>query len=91
MSPVLERGTVRPQKTQAVTETSDSQSDVLLLLTDNMWPREELLKFIWHAFTALDVDQRGKVSKSQLKVRLRTVLLWSVTTSCPAETGGFQI
>lgn len=86
MSPVLERGTVRPQKTQAVTETSDSQSDVLLLLTDNMWPREELLKSIWHAFTALDVDQRGKVSKSQLKVRLRTVLLCSVTTSCPAET-----
>nr|XP_046243891.1 switch-associated protein 70 [Scatophagus argus] len=33
-----------------------------------MWLREELLKFIWHAFTALDVDQRGKVSKSQLKV-----------------------
>uniref|UniRef100_A0A671W804 Switch-associated protein 70 n=1 Tax=Sparus aurata TaxID=8175 RepID=A0A671W804_SPAAU len=28
----------------------------------------ELLKSIWHAFTALDVDQRGKVSKSQLKV-----------------------
>lgn len=34
-----------------------------------MWLREELLKSIWHAFTALDVDQRGKVSKSQLKVR----------------------
>uniref|UniRef100_H3D898 Switch-associated protein 70 n=1 Tax=Tetraodon nigroviridis TaxID=99883 RepID=H3D898_TETNG len=30
--------------------------------------REHLLKAIWHAFTALDVDQRGKVSKSQLKV-----------------------
>ncbi|KAJ7994953.1 hypothetical protein DPEC_G00254880 [Dallia pectoralis] len=30
--------------------------------------REELLKSIWHAFTALDVDQSGKVSKSQLKV-----------------------
>nr|XP_019954251.1 PREDICTED: switch-associated protein 70-like [Paralichthys olivaceus] len=30
--------------------------------------REELLKSIWHAFTALDVDHRGKVSKSQLKV-----------------------
>uniref|UniRef100_A0A8C4EMF6 Switch-associated protein 70 n=1 Tax=Dicentrarchus labrax TaxID=13489 RepID=A0A8C4EMF6_DICLA len=29
---------------------------------------KELLKSIWHAFTALDVDQRGKVSKSQLKV-----------------------
>ncbi|XP_032376641.1 switch-associated protein 70 [Etheostoma spectabile] len=33
-----------------------------------MWHRDELLKSIWHAFTALDVDQRGKVSKSQLKV-----------------------
>ncbi|XP_062241079.1 switch-associated protein 70-like [Platichthys flesus] len=33
-----------------------------------MWLREELLKSIWHAFTALDVDSRGKVSKSQLKV-----------------------
>ncbi|XP_008298269.1 switch-associated protein 70 [Stegastes partitus] len=33
-----------------------------------MWHREELLKPIWHAFTALDVDHRGKVSKSQLKV-----------------------
>ncbi|KAM3608526.1 uncharacterized protein V6R79_000515 [Siganus canaliculatus] len=30
--------------------------------------REELLKSIWHAFTALDVDKSGKVSKSQLKV-----------------------
>uniref|UniRef100_A0A3P9QJ19 Switch-associated protein 70 n=1 Tax=Poecilia reticulata TaxID=8081 RepID=A0A3P9QJ19_POERE len=33
-----------------------------------MWLREELLKAIWHAFTALDLDHRGKVSKSQLKV-----------------------
>ncbi|XP_023266634.1 switch-associated protein 70 [Seriola lalandi dorsalis] len=33
-----------------------------------MWPRDELLKTIWHAFIALDVDHRGKVSKSQLKV-----------------------
>ncbi|XP_061566420.1 switch-associated protein 70 [Cololabis saira] len=33
-----------------------------------MWLREELLKSVWHAFTALDVDHRGKVSKSQLKV-----------------------
>uniref|UniRef100_A0A8C7Z1P2 Switch-associated protein 70 n=1 Tax=Oryzias sinensis TaxID=183150 RepID=A0A8C7Z1P2_9TELE len=30
--------------------------------------RDELLKSIWHAFTALDLDQSGKVSKSQLKV-----------------------
>lgn len=35
-----------------------------------MEPRDELLKSIWHAFTALDVDQSGKVSKSQLKVNL---------------------
>nr|XP_057945206.1 switch-associated protein 70 isoform X2 [Doryrhamphus excisus] len=34
-----------------------------------MWLREDILKSIWHVFTALDVDQRGKVSKSQLKVR----------------------
>ncbi|XP_072321324.1 switch-associated protein 70-like [Eucyclogobius newberryi] len=33
-----------------------------------MLNREELLKCIWHAFTALDVDHRGKVSKSHLKV-----------------------
>ncbi|CAN9507100.1 unnamed protein product [Ophioblennius macclurei] len=33
-----------------------------------MWPREELLKSIWHAFSALDLDHKGKVSKSQLKV-----------------------
>uniref|UniRef100_A0A1A8LTR8 Switch-associated protein 70 n=1 Tax=Nothobranchius pienaari TaxID=704102 RepID=A0A1A8LTR8_9TELE len=30
--------------------------------------RDELLKPIWHAFTAFDVDKSGKVSKSQLKV-----------------------
>lgn len=35
-----------------------------------MWDQEELLKCIWHAFSALDVDHRGKVSKSQLKVCL---------------------
>ncbi|OXB59900.1 hypothetical protein ASZ78_007231 [Callipepla squamata] len=29
--------------------------------------KEELLKAIWHAFTALDLDRSGKVSKSQLK------------------------
>lgn len=31
--------------------------------------RKELLKSIWYAFTALDVEKSGKVSKSQLKVR----------------------
>ncbi|XP_034975248.1 switch-associated protein 70 [Zootoca vivipara] len=31
-------------------------------------PKDELLKPIWHAFTALDLDRSGKVSKSQLKV-----------------------
>ncbi|XP_056273829.1 switch-associated protein 70b isoform X1 [Pseudoliparis swirei] len=30
--------------------------------------RAELLKSIWHAFTSLDLDRSGKVSKSQLKV-----------------------
>ncbi|XP_006089696.1 switch-associated protein 70 [Myotis lucifugus] len=30
--------------------------------------KDELLKTIWHAFTALDLDHSGKVSKSQLKV-----------------------
>uniref|UniRef100_A0A8B9Z6E6 SWAP70 N-terminal EF-hand domain-containing protein n=1 Tax=Buteo japonicus TaxID=224669 RepID=A0A8B9Z6E6_9AVES len=37
----------------------------------------ELLKSIWYAFTALDVEKSGKVSKSQLKVlshNLYTVL-----------------
>ncbi|KAJ8249281.1 hypothetical protein GJAV_G00233130 [Gymnothorax javanicus] len=33
-----------------------------------MGARDELLKTIWHAFTALDLDKSGKVSKSQLKV-----------------------
>lgn len=31
--------------------------------------KDELLKAIWHAFTALDLDRSGKVSKSQLKAR----------------------
>ncbi|CAN0425681.1 unnamed protein product [Lampetra planeri] len=30
--------------------------------------RSELLKSVWHAFTALDTEKSGKVSKSQLKV-----------------------
>ncbi|XP_062869043.1 switch-associated protein 70 isoform X2 [Trichomycterus rosablanca] len=30
--------------------------------------RDEILKPIWHAFGALDLDRTGKVSKSQLKV-----------------------
>ncbi|XP_052456992.1 switch-associated protein 70-like [Carassius gibelio] len=33
-----------------------------------MISRDEILKPIWYAFTALDVDRNGKVSKSQLKV-----------------------
>uniref|UniRef100_A0A674P2A5 Switch-associated protein 70 n=1 Tax=Takifugu rubripes TaxID=31033 RepID=A0A674P2A5_TAKRU len=36
--------------------------------TGGLFSDDELLKSIWHAFTALDVDQSGKVSKSQLKV-----------------------
>ena len=39
-----------------------------------LWVRmpgsEELLKPIYHAFSALDGDKSGRVSKSQLKVRL---------------------
>lgn len=31
--------------------------------------KAELLKSIWYAFTSLDVEKCGKVSKSQLKVR----------------------
>ncbi|KAK7886114.1 hypothetical protein WMY93_025735 [Mugilogobius chulae] len=39
--------------------------------------KSELLKSIWYAFTSLDVEKCGKVSKSQLKVlshNLYTVL-----------------
>lgn len=39
-------------------------------LTD-MDLRSELLKSIWYAFTSLDVEKCGKVSKSQLKVSWR--------------------
>ncbi|KAG1963921.1 switch-associated protein 70b [Pimephales promelas] len=45
--------------------TADSSRETLPL---KMGLRDELLKAIWHAFTALDVDKSGKVSKSQLKV-----------------------
>uniref|UniRef100_A0A9J7XM82 Switch-associated protein 70 n=1 Tax=Cyprinus carpio carpio TaxID=630221 RepID=A0A9J7XM82_CYPCA len=34
-----------------------------------MLSRDEILKPIWYAFTALDVDRNGKVSKSQLKIQ----------------------
>lgn len=37
--------------------------------------KDELLKAIWHAFTALDLDRSGKVSKSQLKVGSRVPAL----------------
>lgn len=36
--------------------------------------KTELLKSIWYAFTSLDVEKCGKVSKSQLKVRSRSEL-----------------
>lgn len=49
--------------------------------TNDMWLREELLKSIWHAFRALDLDQRGKVSKSQLKVRSKTSISKDLTAS----------
>lgn len=39
--------------------------------------RSELLKCIWYAFTALDVEKSGKVSKSQLKVSCKSInALW---------------
>lgn len=34
--------------------------------------RAALLKSIWYAFTSLDTEDSGKVSKSQLKVRDKT-------------------
>lgn len=39
--------------------------------------RSELLKSIWYAFTSLDVEKCGKVSKSQLKVSGDVVILRS--------------
>uniref|UniRef100_A0A8C1ZBY6 DEF6 guanine nucleotide exchange factor c n=1 Tax=Cyprinus carpio TaxID=7962 RepID=A0A8C1ZBY6_CYPCA len=47
------------------------------VITGVMDLKSELLKSIWYAFTSLDVEQSGKVSKSQLKVlshNLYTVL-----------------
>lgn len=47
--------------------------------------KDELLKAIWHAFTALDLDRSGKVSKSQLKVGARP---WGrESPECPARFG----
>ncbi|XP_043072698.1 switch-associated protein 70b [Puntigrus tetrazona] len=54
---------MRKQFTSSATPVSSPET---LLL--KMGLRDELLKAIWHAFTALDVDKSGKVSKSQLKV-----------------------
>lgn len=36
--------------------------------------KSELLKSIWYAFTSLEAERSGKVSKSQLKVRETTVV-----------------
>lgn len=56
----------------SVTVPSSAQITLTSALTSftsfSMISREEILKPIWHAFTALDMDQNGKVSKSQLKV-----------------------
>lgn len=49
-------------------EQSRSASNLSHFLPLEMGLRDELLKSIWHAFTALDLDKSGKVSKSQLKV-----------------------
>ncbi|XP_030223035.1 switch-associated protein 70b isoform X2 [Gadus morhua] len=51
------RGVAEPRRLSACGNTGSA-----------MALRAELLKSIWHAFTALDVDKSGKVSKSQLKV-----------------------
>ncbi|KTG47755.1 hypothetical protein cypCar_00015838 [Cyprinus carpio] len=53
-----------------------------------MLSRDEILKPIWYAFTALDVDRNGKVSKSQLKVlshNLCTILKIPHNTSALEE------
>ncbi|MCI4379154.1 hypothetical protein PGIGA_G00224640 [Pangasianodon gigas] len=49
-------------------EQSRSASSFSRAAPLEMGLRDELLKSIWHAFTALDLDKSGKVSKSQLKV-----------------------
>ncbi|XP_059362621.1 switch-associated protein 70b [Carassius carassius] len=54
---------MRKQFTSSATLVSSPET-----LPLKMGLRDELLKAIWHAFTALDVDKSGKVSKSQLKV-----------------------
>ncbi|KAI2653494.1 Switch-associated protein 70 [Labeo rohita] len=54
---------MRKQFTSRATPVSSRET-----LPLKMGLRDELLKAIWHAFTALDVDKSGKVSKSQLKV-----------------------
>ncbi|XP_016377115.1 switch-associated protein 70-like isoform X1 [Sinocyclocheilus rhinocerous] len=53
-----------------------------------MISRDEILKPIWYAFTALDLDRNGKVSKSQLKVlshNLCTILRIPHNTSALEE------
>ncbi|XP_056318342.1 switch-associated protein 70 [Danio aesculapii] len=53
-----------------------------------MISKEEILKPIWYAFTALDLDRNGKVSKSQLKVlshNLCTILKIPHNTSALEE------
>lgn len=48
---------------------SDGGSGVAAARPAMVGLKDELLKAIWHAFTALDLDRSGKVSKSQLKAR----------------------
>lgn len=67
---------------------SDAQSatrrPVFSKTSTAMTLRDELLKSIWHAFTALDVDKSGKVSKSQLKVN---IVFYSGGLSCCVVRG----
>ncbi|XP_016091680.1 differentially expressed in FDCP 6 homolog [Sinocyclocheilus grahami] len=57
------------------------------VITGVMDLKSELLKSIWYAFTSLDVEQSGKVSKSQLKATEGTFskeafddLCWTMTS-----------
>ncbi|XP_072279008.1 differentially expressed in FDCP 6 homolog isoform X5 [Pyxicephalus adspersus] len=50
--------------------------------------RTELLKSVWYAFTSLDTEKSGKVSKSQLKVQY---LLQKLLTAARSEIGEIEL
>lgn len=45
--------------------------------------KSELLKSIWYAFTSLEAEGSGKVSKSQLKVRDHLGVLFAIGVKSP--------